>query len=222
MSKTALRILIIDDSAADREIYRHLLQEIPEYDYDFLSAESGVEGLALCKSAHPDCVLLDYLLPDLTGLEFITALSQEETALLVPIIMLTGYGNEMIVAEAMRSGAADYLPKDVLSVKSLKRAVTNAVEKHQLRIAVESHRRMLEQTNIELLRKNEEIRSFYHMLSHELRTPLTAIREFVAIVLDGLGGPLNRSSPGRIGGGLSRSTGWPNSKAHLHGNNPTS
>ncbi len=34
--------------------------------------------------------------------------------------------------------------------------------------------------------------------------------------------PLARSSPGRIGGGLSRSTGWPNSKVHLHGNNPTS
>jgi two-component system, sensor histidine kinase and response regulator len=187
-----LRVLIIDDSPADQEIYRRLLRENPHYDYEFLEAISGEAGLRLCKSAQPDCVLLDYLLPDLNGIEFLAALDHGREAEIqdFPIIMLTGYGNEMVVAEAMRSGAADYIPKDVLSVKNLERAVTHAVEKHQLRLAVENQRRMLEQTNAELLRKNEEIRTFYHLLSHELKTPLTAAREFVSILLDELAGPL--------------------------------
>src|SRR2546421_1395416 len=49
----------------------------------------------------------------------------------------------------------------------------------------------LEQTNRDLLRKNEEIQNFYHTLSHELKTPLTSAREFISIVIDGLAGPLN-------------------------------
>lgn len=190
MSMKSLRVLIIDDSPADQEIYRRLLLENPTYDYDFLEAESGEIGLSICESNPPDCVLLDYLLPDLNGLDFLAALADETNAPAFPIIMLTGYGNELIVAEAMRAGAADYLPKDVLSAESLGRALRNAVEKYELRAAVENQRWMLEQTNAELLRKNEEIRTFYHMLSHELKTPLTAAREFVSILIDGLAGPL--------------------------------
>ncbi|ETX01546.1 MAG: hypothetical protein ETSY1_06980 [Candidatus Entotheonella factor] len=191
MSKKPLQILIIDDSPADREICCHLLREHPEYDFTFLCASSGRSGLDLCQSAQPDCVLVDYLLPDLDGIAFLAALDTDLTTLPFPIIMLTGYGSEMIVAEAMRAGAADYLPKDLLSAKSLGSAVTHAVEKHQLRRAVEEQRRLLWRTNAELRRRNEEICSFYHMLSHELKTPLTAVREFVAIVIDGLAGPIN-------------------------------
>lgn len=51
----------------------------------------------------------------------------------------------------------------------------------------------LEQTNQDLLRKNQEIQNFYHTLSHELKTPLTSAREFISIVMDGLAGPLNET-----------------------------
>ncbi len=199
MSKKPLQVLIIDDSPADQEIYCHLLREHPEYDCTFLCASSGNAGLDLCQSAQPDCVLLDYLLPDLDGIAFLAALDAALTTLAFPIIMLTGYGSEMIVAEAMRAGAADYLPKDLLSAKSLGRAVTNAVEKHQLRRAVEEQRRLLWRTNAELRRRNEEICTFYHMLSHELKTPLTAVREFVAIVIDCLAGPINETQREYLG-----------------------
>ncbi|WP_089935399.1 ATP-binding response regulator [Candidatus Entotheonella palauensis] len=191
MSKKPLQILIIDDSPADQEICCHLLREHPEYDFAFLCASSGRSGIDLCHSAQPDCVLVDYLLPDLDGIAFLAALDADLATLPFPIIMLTGYGSEMIVAEAMRAGAADYLPKDLLSAKSLGSAVAHAVEKHQLRRAVEEQRRLLWRTNAELRRRNEEICTFYHMLSHELKTPLTAVREFVAIVIDGLAGPIN-------------------------------
>jgi PAS domain S-box-containing protein len=49
----------------------------------------------------------------------------------------------------------------------------------------------LEQTNRDLMKRNEEIQYLYHTLSHELKTPLTSAREFVSIVIDGLAGELN-------------------------------
>jgi len=199
MSKKPLQVLIIDDSPADQEICCQFLREHAEYDYTFLCASSGKSGIELCQSAQPDCVLVDYLLPDLDGIAFLAALGADLSALPFPIIMLTGYGNEMLVAEAMRAGVADYLPKDVLSAKSLGRAITNAMEKHRLWRALEEQRRLLWRSNAELRRRNEEICTFYHMLSHELKTPLTAAREFVAIVIDGLAGPINETQREYLG-----------------------
>jgi two-component system, OmpR family, sensor histidine kinase VicK len=51
----------------------------------------------------------------------------------------------------------------------------------------------LRQINFDLKRRNREIQNFYHTLSHELKTPLTSAREFICIVKDGLGGPLNQT-----------------------------
>jgi len=57
----------------------------------------------------------------------------------------------------------------------------------------------LEHTNKDLLRRNQEVQNFYHVLSHELKTPLTAAREFVSLVMDGLAGPLNKTQAEYLG-----------------------
>jgi signal transduction histidine kinase len=191
MTKTPLRVLTVDDNPEDCELYRRFLKQDQVHEYDIMQASFAEEGLALCRSRRPDCVLVDYRLPDLDGLEFLTALADENGTIPVPVIMLTGYGDETLVAEAMKAGAADYLPKSALSSKSLGRAIANAVEKFKLRVAVEEQRYILEQTNEELRHKHEEIRSFYHVLSHELKTPLTVIMGYLGIMLEGLAGSLN-------------------------------
>ncbi len=188
--QTPLRILIVEDAPEDRELCRRLLRQSTGCGYEVLEAESGAEGLALCQMVLPDCILLDYRLCDLDGLEFLEALRGEDGQLSAPVVMLTGQGSETIAVEAMQSGAADYIPKSVLSAECLERSISNAVEKHVLLTALEEQCRILEQTNQELHRRTEEIQRFYHVLSHELKTPLTSAREFVSIVLDGLAGPL--------------------------------
>ena len=190
-TKTPLQILIVDDSREDRELYKRVLAQHPDYRYTFVEAESGEEGLSLYHTTEPDCILLDYQLPDLDGLGFLAAFSGDHGAINIPIIMLTGYGSETVVADAMRTGAADYLPKNLVSSQSLRRAVSNAIVKYKLQSTLEEQYRILEQTNQELRHKTEEIQRFYHMLSHELKTPLTSAREFVSIVLDGLSGPVS-------------------------------
>jgi PAS domain S-box-containing protein len=58
---------------------------------------------------------------------------------------------------------------------------------------VQEFQTRLEATNQDLVRRNQEIQNFYHVLSHELKTPLTSAREFVSMVMEGLAGPLNRT-----------------------------
>lgn len=191
MTMSQVQLLIIDDSPEDREVYRVLLDSITESKYCLMEAASGEAGLALYRAQSPDCILLDYYLPDLDGLEVLTALAGEDRQIPIPVIILTGGGSETLAAEAMKTGAADYLPKDMVSAKSLRRAITNAIEKFKLRNALTEQHRIVSQTNQKLQRKHTEIQQFYHMLAHELKTPLTAAREFVSILHDGLAGPLN-------------------------------
>src|SRR2546427_5786413 len=71
--------------------------------------------------------------------------------------------------------------------------MVNITPRKQAEAARAESQAKLEQTNKDLLRKNEEIQNFYHTLSHELKTPLTSAREFISIVMDGLAGELNET-----------------------------
>lgn len=190
LSDSALKVLIVDDNPEDLATYQRFFRKDPSHSYQVYQACSGEEALTLYHSTSLDCLLVDYMLPDTDGLSLLNELKKNDR-FAPPIIMLTGQGNEDVVIKAMRAGAADYLSKRVLSVEVLRRAVTNAVEKHRLRRKVKEKHLALEKANQELLRKNSEIQSFYHSVSHELKTPLTSALEFVSIVLDGLAGPMS-------------------------------
>lgn len=151
---TTCRILIVDDSPEDRALYRRLLSQDPEHAYEFLEAETGDEGLRTALEERPDCLLLDYRLPDLDGLEFLAQLLE---AKLIPVILLTGQGNEAVAVEAMKGGAQDYLLKGAVTRDRLQHAVRNAIEKVSLRAKVE-------QRTAELARANDALRTMYDEL----------------------------------------------------------
>ncbi len=184
-----LSILAIDDNIADLELLRIHLDEITDYEitlHTFLVPEKGRVWL---ENHTADIILLDYFLGTLTGLDLFGIF--RKAGIMTPVILLTGCGGEEMAVEAMKAGVSDYLPKGTVSPNSLTRAFANAIEKQRLRERIEDHRRKLEETVLDLQRKNGEIKSFYHTLSHELRTPLTSVREFVSIVNEGIAGPVN-------------------------------
>ncbi len=150
-----IRLLIVDDSPEDRALYRRLLAQDAEHAYEFLEAETGEEGLSTALEERPDCLLLDYRLPDVDGLEFLAQLLREER--LIPVIVLTGQGNESVAVEAMKAGAQDYLLKGAVSRDRLQHAVQNAIEKVSLRAKVE-------QRTAELARANDALRTMYDEL----------------------------------------------------------
>ncbi|MEL6383859.1 MAG: ATP-binding protein, partial [Cyanobacteria bacterium J06626_18] len=113
------------------------------------------QGLALCQHQRFDVVLLDFRLPDMSGLQVLEEVKVQhpETA----IIMLTAHGDERIAVQAMKGGARDYLVKDALRRDGLQRTVRNVV-----------HQAQLEQQ----LRKNQERQSLLTHLALRIRQSL--------------------------------------------------
>ncbi len=133
MDKKTLKILIIDDNLEDRKTLQRYLKANSQQKYIVLEAEEGEEGLAVCQSETPDCIILDYSLPDLDGLEFLMLLRKENDDISIPIIMLTGQGNEFIAVQAMKLGAQDYLVKGKVNEDLLERTIRYAIERRQIK-----------------------------------------------------------------------------------------
>jgi signal transduction histidine kinase len=188
--RTPIRLLIIDDDMVDRQIYLRFLQTDERNTYVVTEAASAEEGIRLIRDQIYDCILLDYRLPASDGLAMYRTLTGTERGpSIAPVIMMTGQGNESVAVAAMKSGISDYLTKEGLTPKAMQRAITNAVDRLRLRRSLSEKNRHLAETNAELKRRTAELERVYHSVSHELKTPLTAVREFVALVLDGVAGP---------------------------------
>lgn len=148
MSHNQRKILIVDDCLEDRETYRHYLQRDNKYTYKILQAETGQEGLALCRQELPDAILLDYMLPDIDGLEFLSELRSSLGNNDFSVLMLTSQGDEEVAVAAMKSGVADYLVKNKITAESLRLVVNYATENKRLQRQLEkSQKRFL--TSIE-------------------------------------------------------------------------
>jgi signal transduction histidine kinase len=165
MSEKPIRLLIVDDSPEDRELYRRLLSQDREHTYEFLEAETGEEGLATARERSLDCVLLDYRLPDADGLEILSRLLAET---LMPVIVLTGQGNEAVAVEAMKSGAQDYLLKGSVERERLQLAVRNAIEKVALRRKVDERTAELAEANAALRRMYDDLEGLVAQRTAEL------------------------------------------------------
>ena len=131
MSNLKYRILIIDDSEEDRDMYRLQLCEDQSFTYEFDGSEMAEEGLAKVLNEHFDCLILDYGLPDSDGITFLKKLNDLRPDGHAPVVMVTGQGNENVAVEALRHGAEDYLVKSQITPQSIFRATTNAIEKHR-------------------------------------------------------------------------------------------
>ena len=125
-----IKILIVDDSPEDREVYKRYLNN--QFEHQIIEAESGEEGLEMLEVSAPDIILLDYLLPDSSGLDFIVEL-QSQRSLIPPIVMLTGQGSQSVAVEAMKRGVKDYLVKDKLTPEILTSSITNVLQQSRLR-----------------------------------------------------------------------------------------
>jgi PAS domain S-box-containing protein len=132
-------ILIVDNSEVDRSTYRRFLlqQTFPERVYQFhscqiLEAATGEEALAYCRQRLPNVILLDYLLPDMSGLEAVQKLRQQWGQEKMPIIMMAGQSSTEIAVAVLKAGALDYLDKAHIRAEDLQRAVMAVIQQMQL------------------------------------------------------------------------------------------
>jgi PAS domain S-box-containing protein len=147
MKRPTRTLLLVEDSPEDRGTYRAFLREDRECEYIFLEEEDAERALEVCRTHTVDCVLLDYQLPGMNGLEFLQQLRNGEGRVQPPVVMLTGRGSEHIAVQALKSGASDYLVKSDVTPHALFRAVRNTIEREEMRRQLEAqdvHRKRLE------------------------------------------------------------------------------
>lgn len=162
-------VLIIDDSEDDRDHYRRLLKQEMRVDRIDL-AENGDDGLALYREHPAACVMLDFNMPGHNGLKVLERLKAVDPH--VPIVMMTGEGNEDIAVAVMKAGALDYVVKDTIDATVLRRALANATEKASLVRKIASQR--------------EEQTTFIRVLVHDIRAPLRGLTSFTEILAEDL------------------------------------
>jgi signal transduction histidine kinase len=128
-------LLLVDDDDIDRELVRRLL----DHNYLVHEVSTGRDALELVQTQPPDCILLDYRLPDIGGLELLPFF----TASYIPVIILTGEESPEVIVQAMQGGAQDYLVKSHLSRVALEHAINNAIEKMVMRRDIEQKNEQL-------------------------------------------------------------------------------
>ncbi|MGH8002674.1 MAG: response regulator, partial [Brasilonema sp.] len=181
-------LLIIDDCAEDRRIYRRYLLKDPSQSYQILEADSAQDGLAMCQEILCDVILLDFCLPDMSGLEILDQLKQDKFETPAAVIMLTGQGDEAIAVQAMKKGVQDYLVKQHLKPDVLQSAVRNVIQHSDLQSVLSKTRErqrfmsqqaeLLAQTQADLM-KEQKLNAFKSQIittvSCEYRMPLASI-----------------------------------------------
>lgn len=108
MAEKPKKILVVDDEDSVREIYRH---EFLNNGYSVVVAADGEEGLLKAGEETPDIVLLDIMLPKMSGIEVLRALKENELTKKIPVLLLTNLGEETIIKEGFELGADGYLLK---------------------------------------------------------------------------------------------------------------
>jgi len=141
------QVLLIEDSQTDASIIRESLRRagMPAP----VLVGSGEEGLRTLAERDFDLVLLDLRLPGMSGLEVLEAVHANGEEL--PVIVITGHGDERRAVATLRAGAEDYLPKDELMTSALPRAIRGVL----LRRAAQAERQRRQEAE-RLLREERE------------------------------------------------------------------
>jgi signal transduction histidine kinase len=126
----ALRILYAEDNTLDAELTRsHFAEHVPDFEIEVV--ETGHQCLARLHRADCDLLLLDHRLPDMDGMDVLKTLVR--AGMRLPVVLVTGVGDENLVVRALRLGAASYVPKQGDYLKSLPDLLRGVIEEHRLK-----------------------------------------------------------------------------------------
>ncbi|MEJ2316818.1 MAG: phosphate regulon transcriptional regulator PhoB [Gammaproteobacteria bacterium] len=169
----ATSIVIIEDEKAIREMIRFALQR---EGHDVLEAEDAQTATEVLASQRPDLMIVDWMLPDVSGIELIRRFRRDELLRDVPVIMLTARGEESDKVKGLESGADDYMTKPVAirelhaRIKALLRRSRDfreeeVLEQGPLRLDLASHQLYVENEPVHLGQTEYKLLQFFMMHS---------------------------------------------------------
>jgi signal transduction histidine kinase len=183
------RILVVDDELGLREGCRRALRR---FGYEVDVAATGAEGLRKVREGDFCLVLIDVMMPDISGIELLHTIRTHDPEIIC--IIITGYATVELAVAAMKHGAYDFLAKP-FSDDNLVVVVEKGLEKRRL----EGESRRLQHLEEEAQRLSREMAmleeldrvksGFMRQVAHELRAPIAAIESFMNAIVDGYGSP---------------------------------
>ncbi len=171
------RILIVDDQPMNRELIHAYLEGS---DHILADAASGDQALALAEKEPPDLVLLDVMLPGLSGFETTRRLKEHAGGLFLPVILLTSLSDRSSRLHGLEIGADDFLTKPV-DRQELSARIRNLLALREKDLA-------LIEKNVALAELNRFKEEMFQLVVHDLKTPMSVIVSNHEYLTEGLRG----------------------------------
>ena len=180
MSKSLVKILLIEDDVAEARLLHEILKNFHLTLFSLTHVKRLQAALKRLQEENFDVILLDLTLPDSQGLASLELLVDHTPHL--PIVVLTNNNDDRLAIEAVRQGAQDYLVKRQINIDVLVRSLQYAIERQRvsdlLRETNENLMVQIEQKTAELMKAKEinQLQSeLVSMFSHDFRSPLTTV-----------------------------------------------
>lgn len=148
------KILFVDDEINSLKTISAILKK---EGFDVVTAKTAEEGLAKLQDFNPDCILLDYLLPGMSGIEMLKRLKEENYH--IPVIILTAFGTIERAVEAIKLGAFHYLVKPV-DTEMLINVLREAVTKYVIPLEQDYYEKKFQ----EIIGKSKAIREIFQII----------------------------------------------------------
>lgn len=123
--KAKVHVLLVEDSIDDQEYFIDLLQHSSKVDFAIEACTTAIKGLDKIRDTKFDCLVIDYNMPGKNGMWLIDQVRIINSH--IPIIMLTGVGDEQIAVQALKKGAQDYIPKLKISQYNFPEVILAAI-----------------------------------------------------------------------------------------------
>ena len=173
-------ILIVDDTPANLRLLSHVLSK---EGYRHIEATDGKEALKLAEKHLPDLILLDIMMPDLSGFDVTKKLKNKEQLEDIPIIFLSSLTDTVDKVQGFKSGGVDYITKPFQKEETLARIKTH-LQIRTLQKQLNDRIDVLRKREIELSRLNQKKDDLVRTVSHDIKNPLTGIIGLVKLIRD--------------------------------------